>query len=114
MDFYTIVTICAILLLIIALTTLGVVISYSTSTQEFPKFKNPCPDYWILDGKNNKCISNGINNGVLDTTSTSPPTYKIDKTKSLSEQLQSSCNWANINQIYWDGVSNYNGCIKQR
>ena len=71
MDFYTIVTICAILLLIIALTTLGVVISYSTSTQEFPKFKNPCPDYWRLDGNNNKCISNGINNGVLDTTSTS-------------------------------------------
>jgi len=110
MDFYTVTTISAILLLIIALTTIGVVISNSISTEEFPKFHNPCPDYWTYHSSSDTghfCVSNGKNipnNNV-------PTRFAIkNSTKSYADQLQNNCNFAQINTLLWDGVSNYNGC----
>jgi len=110
MDFYTITTISAILLLIISLTTIGVVISNSISSEEFPKFHNPCPDYWTYSSSpelGDFCNSNGINSPVGV-----PTAFRINNTKELNNtRLQNNCNYAKSNLLQWDGVSNYNKCI---
>jgi len=100
-DFYTIVTICAILLLIISLVTIGVIITQSSSTASFPSFQTNCPDYWTssIDGKTCTAPSSGINIG----SPTVGPTYK-------PTDLCTSFNWAHKNNIIWDSVSNTNNC----
>ena len=109
MDFYTITTISAILLLIIVLTTIGVVLTNSISSEEFPKFHNPCPDYWRYSNIPNVgeyCTSNKINSPVGV-----PTRFRINNQIKKSEQLQNNCNWAKSNNVNWDGVRNYNKCI---
>jgi len=98
MDFYTIVSISAILLLIISLTTIGVIITNSISTKTFPSYVNPCPDYWTLSEDNTKCIRNNIN---LGTTSTDLILEKYNT-------LDTKCGWASNYGVKWDGITNNN------
>jgi hypothetical protein len=96
MDFYTIVIIVAVVLLIISLTFIGLLITHVNSTSKYPASYSTCPDYWSFDG--NKCNSNGLNtnNGL------SSYTPDIDLCKNF--------NWAYNNKISWDGVINTNSC----
>ncbi len=53
MDFYTIVIILAIIVLILLLTYIGIAMSSLKQSQVFPERANACPDYWeqTSDGK---------------------------------------------------------------
>jgi hypothetical protein len=96
MDFFTILTVGAILLLIILFTTMIVVIYNSTSTAIFPQIPNTCPDYWTFNGST--CNASSMN------TKPSLSPYTPDK------DICKNNDWAQKNNILWDGVSNYNNC----
>jgi hypothetical protein len=104
MDFYTIVSISAILLLIISLTTIGVVITNSMSTKTFPSYINPCPDYWTLSADNTKCIRNNINVGTTN--------MKQDLVLSKYATLEQKCGWSSNYNVKWDGITNNNSITK--
>jgi len=98
MDFYTIVIISAIVLLIISLTAIGVIVTNTNSSAKFPTSYSTCPDYWSIDPSGN-CKSNGTSN-----TNNGPQIYKPDP------DLCKNFNWAYKNKISWDGVINTNSC----
>uniref|UniRef100_A0A6C0I005 CPW-WPC domain-containing protein n=1 Tax=viral metagenome TaxID=1070528 RepID=A0A6C0I005_9ZZZZ len=97
MDFYTIVIIVAVVLLIVSLTAIGLLITKTNSNAKFPGSYSSCPDYWSFDGK--KCSANGINTNNGKYTSYEP-----------DSDLCKNFNWAYKNKISWDGVINANSC----
>lgn len=134
--FYIIVLSVAIILLILILTYLGIVMGQnktSTSSSAFPPIKNTCPDYWSIsktDLSSCEIPASGARNvgniydstGVVLLEEKTTPGYKIGSTPLkinfndggwTSGGTSATCsqkNWANQNNIIWDGVSNYNGC----
>lgn len=121
MDYYTIVTIIALVFLIILLTLFGV---YYNKMKElpFPETQAMCPKNWTLDNSGN-CINapvSGVNS--LSTIPTNTPGYlptgngfnpNHDGWTNYLGAKNAICGkqkWANANQIGWDGVSNYNSC----
>ena len=128
--FYIVVLTIAVFLLILVLTSLGLVMTARNNTAPFPPSKNTCPDYWEVtyddtdtDRKKPKCkVPTTINKGNLTPGILSGSTTKgfnagvIDfenadwgnfpgKTKQCAIR-----DWAVTNEIVWDGVSNFNGC----
>ena len=134
-QFYVIVITIAIVLLILALTYIGVFLIGDDTTQvTFPPHSNQCPDYWEVNGDGHCIIpTNGINLG----TATSPTGFEKLKNigtvqnpnmvrdtaytgiqpdltntnipfenRTICEKKQ----WANTFKIEWDGVTNYNKC----
>jgi hypothetical protein len=102
MDFYTLVIIISIVLLIISLALFFTVVIESTSTASFPPYQNKCPDYWSWNDATSKCSSvAGKNTGIGGSTTTYTP----------SSEVCSNMTWAKTNGIQWDGVSNTNQCV---
>jgi hypothetical protein len=76
--FYTIIIGIAIVLLIVVLTTFGIMIQYSSTGGVYPTIQNTCPDYWNVDTSANCYISKSasINTGGSGSdTLTSTQTY---------------------------------------
>ena len=107
----------ATIILIIALTTIGVMIQKGSRSGTFPPTASNCPDGWIEDSTPGsttyKCTpptpippatalvlkpSDGL-------TGTANVTYD-DSTTSICDKQK----WTSLNNVLWDGVSNYNGC----
>ena len=133
--FYTITLVIATIFLILILTLVGVVMSFRNNSSVYPPMSNTCPDYWTVN-TNGTCqiASNNIGNvPKCNGGSTNPPGCTgstgwsfTSKTPGLSGQqidfkdsgwggmgkttLRAQRQWANTNQIEWDGVSNFNGC----
>lgn len=63
LSFYSIVLIIAIIILIIALTIVGLTLNKKKNVKPFPDFKSTCPDFWSYDTRLSKCVP-------------SPPDYK--------------------------------------
>ena len=98
MDFYSIVIIIAVVLLILSLTAIGIIVTQSNSAAVFPASQNSCPDYWTSEGK--RCVStNDMNIGIL-----------VDKAYTPTDKLCENYRWTFDNKISWDGVSNTNQC----
>jgi predicted metalloprotease len=120
-SFYTTVVIIAVILLILCLIAVGVMLQKSGEEKPFPAQNNPCPDGWGVNEKGN-CIlpTNNVNTTTADKlVSTSGKTtddiwekigshYKIKDSASICDKKK----WANDNVIIWDGISNYNQCVK--
>ena len=138
MDFYTIVIIIAIVLLIAVLTGLGLMLTKVGTTAVFPDVVRACPDGWYSN--DGKCSSNGSTN--VRYTSIGAINYPTDGTRAMSKNSTSYINlyyntddfkdaayyyngdiivdpskmknicdqktWANANGIVWDGVTNSN------
>lgn len=128
--FYPIVLAFAIIALILVLTFMGVLLRSQNVDEIFPPNSYSCPDYWTYDGSGNctmptqKSFNNPgkiLNSGnIIDlgANETVAPFSSDNKTFSSTNPLWSKngsaiClqkNWANQNDIVWDGISNYNGC----
>ena len=136
-QFYVIVITIAIVLLILALTYIGVfLIGDDTAKVTFPPHSNQCPDYWEVNGDGSCEIQkNGINLGTkLDGTGErtyadadklefvvnkndgsvddSYPQPDVTNT-SIPFENRTICEkkqWANDFGVAWDGVTNYNKC----
>jgi len=63
--FYIVVSVLAVIILILALTFIGLMIQNGNKTQKFPPNMSQCPDLWIPDGS--YCHYNGLNNGTYVT-----------------------------------------------
>lgn len=120
MDFYTIVLIVMIVLLIICLTLFGVYYN-SIKTKPFPETQAICPKNWTnTDGNCMNPAAGSLNR--LTTIPTTTPGYSSrvnginpndEKWSSYLGAKNSICGkkkWADSNGISWDGVSNYNSC----
>ena len=137
-QFYVIVITIAIVLLILALTYIGVFLIGDDTTQvTFPPHSNQCPDYWEVNGEGHCIIpTNGINLGTAGSpvdfvikkddpnSTTIPPgqipddTYPFQPTdttnpENIDFQDKTICEkkqWSNDFGVVWDGVTNYNKC----
>ena len=123
MSFYTIVLIIAIIILIIALTSVGLLIGRLNKSKTFPPSASDCPDYWVVSTDETtygSCIvPSDVNvplTGYADSTNTpglSDSKIKFTdagwKNQGISE-LCAKKKWANKYNVLWSGVSNYNSC----
>ena len=127
-NFYYIVLIIAVLVLIGILTYIGIIMSYGESTVAYPPHANTCPDYWeVTEGEEGKCKIPDVDekntgtmypNGVLDTTFEAPGyttgagsvDFAHEDWKAVGSEICAKKDWANKFGIIWDGISNYNDC----
>ena len=132
--FYLTVLIIATIVLILLLIFIGILLSKGNENLAYPPNYGTCPDYWKYDLDKKKCIipenkPDAINIGNMynETTKTlndnilNSPGYSYDISNGTMTQYidfsnnnwQGVCDkkkWANMNNIVWDGVSNYNNC----
>jgi hypothetical protein len=124
MSFYIIVLIIAIIILILALTSVGLLIRRLNSSKTFPPSASDCPDYWVVNESTGSCtIPTGdlavnvpaTGYSTQDTYGLNPGASAINftdagwKTQGISE-LCAKKKWANKYSVLWSGVSNYNSC----
>lgn len=128
MDYYTITSVVAIILLLVILIWVWYVSSNALPSEAFPNSKNVCPDYWRLDPSGN-CIVNITVNSGKEILSGMPPSSVVTRTdgsKSINFSdpgwnnpigtylnVQQDCNltaWSTANNVLWDGVSNSSRC----
>ena len=114
-QFYLIVLGIAVVILIIALTYIGLKMKYNKISSGFPPKANSCPDYWIVDPSG--CIPpsdlvNNPNKGNYNYNATCSNALKCMNFADTSKfnSICSKKKFVNQNQIVWDGVSNYNSC----
>lgn len=127
-QFYVIVITIAIVLLILALTYIGVFLIGDDTTQvTFPPHSNQCPDYWEVNG-DGACVIPGTNDVNFGNAGTavgfvkkeddgitvddSYPQPDLTNTN-ISFENRTICEkkrWANTFDVVWDGVTNYNKC----
>jgi hypothetical protein len=121
MSFYFIVLIIAIIILILALTSVGLLISRLNAAKTFPPSASDCPDYWVVNTDRSCAIPIGINAPTTGYTGDNTPGISSSrdninftnagwKNQGLSE-LCAKKKWANSYNVLWSGVSNYNACV---
>lgn len=126
--FYIIVLTIAVILLILILTSVGLLMKNGKSSLVFPPNANSCPDGWSVT------TITGVSGEVCQMPSSVPATayassavpagtYNLSgsiKTLNFDPSLWGGFGgktamcaqtyWANSNNISWDGVSNFNSC----
>jgi hypothetical protein len=129
LSFYSIVLLIAIIILIIALTIVGLTLKKKQNVKPFPDFKNTCPDFWTVDATDGLCkpsattpintplpakVHSYVNANVPVVTSGSTATDKkidsIDPDDSKWASVCTKTKWAKNVGILWDGVTNNNDC----
>lgn len=132
MDFYSIVLIIAVVLLILILTFIGIKMTNARynnkSSVPFPPVMSTCPDYWSVDGSNCLIPANGKTNTgrIYDSygmsTLTPSNTYGYDYERNYinfnnsmwgtmgKSTVCQQKDWSGKYNIIWDGVSNFNNC----
>ena len=126
-NFYIIVIVIAIILLIGVLTYIGMLMNESSGSEVYPPSSTTCPDYWEIDS-DGKCKipqSGAKNRGALFSeagrflanSSTTPGLdsdisidFNNDEWNKDGKGVCAKKHWANTYGIVWDGVSNYNDC----
>lgn len=127
--FFKTVIIVTIVILIITLTTVGVLIAYDNNKTEFPPRVDGCPDYWVhasylksgdistdninmdeidLDALGDECINiqklgSCENSYIMDFDQ---PPYNNDGTKGRNSGACNKYKWAKACHITWDGITN--------
>lgn len=123
LSFKVIVVIIAVILLVGALTLIGITLSKKSRTNPFPEYQENCPDFWTL--KNTVCVPDTINTppprnftgakatvkhpGVIIDSKTNR-IVSLDITQDNWASVCDKSKWANMNNILWDGVANINTC----
>jgi hypothetical protein len=122
MSFYIIVLIIAIIILILALTSVGLLIGRLNSSKTFPPSASDCPDYWVVNESNGSCTIptgdlavNAPASGysTTDTYGLLSDAIKFTDAGWKNEGISELCakkKWANKYSVLWSGVSNYNSC----
>jgi hypothetical protein len=125
LSFYSIVLIIAIIILIIALTIVGLTLNKKKNVKPFPDFKTTCPDFWSYDTSGlcipstppintplpAKVISYLNTNVVTSGNDTSKKIDSIDPDESKWASVCTKTKWAKNVGILWDGVTNNNACL---
>ena len=110
--FYIAVLTIATAILILILTSVGVLIRKSNTNAPWPPTAGRCPDFWteVSEGVNKgKCYHTGVNPGLADSEGIAANTVN----NAIGFSNKTTCEnrtWAIKNSVVWDGVSNYNKC----
>ena len=126
LSFYSIVLIIAIIILIIALTIVGLTLNKKKNVKPFPDFKTTCPDFWSYN-TSGLCIpstppintplpakvNNYVNANVITSgnSSSDKKIVSIDPDESKWASVCTKTKWAKNVGIQWDGVTNNNACL---
>ena len=122
--FYVLVLSIAIMLLILILTYIGIKMAYNKDAvgqNAYPPQFSNCPDYWQTNIDGTCVIPNSggknygsINAGNPSSCGTNTQKNAIDFSAACWNTSGSSvCSkqlWSKMNNVSWDGISNYNGC----
>ncbi len=106
MEYYAILIVVALIVLIGALVFIGVKMSSTVSIAPYPPVAYLCPDYWMSDESGN-CIAGKKNLGSLQEG------YRMNPDDIQFAGLTPICSkqkWALKNAVTWTGVSEYNQC----
>lgn len=111
-SFQSIVVIIAIILLIGCLIFIGIALSKTKNSSQWPPIVGECPDYWIdISGNGSNCV-NVRNLGTCKTggNGTSPGGKHIAMNFTVAPYVGSvgTCSkytWANTCNITWDGIT---------
>jgi hypothetical protein len=123
-NFYTIVVIIAVIVLIAALGFLGWTMSQQKTVDEFPKLRTSCPDFWKVEsGEGGKvyCVkpvggrpNSGEANADVMVGASGVVGTKFDTNDegwaSAGNAVCGKQKWANTYGINWDTVTNANFC----
>lgn len=130
-SFYDTILLVALVLLILGLVYSGYILyHYKDAGENWPKSKSACPDSWIETGKDENGKQTCMigyetkNTGKNDFVSSDPSNttyskigeqsiYTYDSSGKFIFEPLSECDlkvWADLNDITWDGVTNYNNC----
>jgi hypothetical protein len=123
-NFYTLVLTIAIVILILVLGYIGWLMSQQKNTDEFPKLRTSCPDYWKVEsGPDGKvfCVrptdEDALNRGDdkwADDAIGVEGSSKFDTTNvgwaAAGNAVCGKQKWANAHGITWDTVTNANFC----
>ena len=109
MSFQKTVLLIAVVFLILFLVLIGVALSNSTSTAEWPPIVGSCPDYWVdLSGNGSECF----NGHHLGKCSNFIPTDDDKKTMNFNQAPFNGTNgncakykWSNACGLTWDGIT---------
>jgi hypothetical protein len=120
-NFYTLVLTIAVVILILLLGYLGWIMSKQKVTDDFPKLKTSCPDFWVVsdDGSGKvfcqqPSAENALNKGKDLSGASGIIGNKFDTTDagwaSAGNAVCGKQKWANAQGISWDTVTNANYC----
>jgi hypothetical protein len=115
--FHIIVLVVASVSLILVLTVAGILIKKDNSSQKFPTSHKDVPDGWTKsENKDTAGVITGYTlthttTGGANTNPTTLVPYKtftgaVWKDIDICEKKK----WADQNEVYWDGITTYNGC----
>ena len=122
LSFYSIVLLIAIIILIIALTIVGLTLNKKKNVKPFPDFKTTCPDFWTVDATDGLCkpsnttpintplpakVNSYVNTNVITSDK---KIVSIDPDNSKWASVCTKTKWAKNVGILWDGVTNNNDC----
>lgn len=103
--FHIITLLVATVTLIILLTISGILLHNDKRSQKFPPTHAKCPDGWthtaVAGEEPGTCTSDNDNIGTLANDNKS---YNLSKDPCENKQ------WADTYDVYWDGLTTYNGC----
>jgi hypothetical protein len=130
-SFQVIVLSIATIVLILVLTFIGLIMSNQNSSSVYPPTASDCPDYWEVrkDGsgcnipfpvkgsvnlggiydKGNNLLLNASNTNASLKTDSKGVNYINFMDSKLWSGVCAKKKWANANNVFWDGVTNYNG-----
>ena len=114
--FHIIVLVVASVSLILVLTVAGILIKKDNSSQKFPTSHKDVPDGWTKS--ENKDTAGVITGYTLTHGGTNPTRGSGDlvTTKTFTGAVWKDIDicekkkWADLNEVYWDGITTYNGC----
>lgn len=124
MNFFLKISLFAFIILILFFILISIQFYYSNvDSVEYPPIKNICPDYWKVSNDKYTCIV-PTESKLTGTLKIKPnyPIYKDNTDQKLhadfthyipDKNLSKLCNlkqWANHNNIVWNGISNNNKC----
>jgi len=106
-NFHIITLVVASVSLILVLTIAGILLKKDEDSQKFPTSHKDVPDGWTHSVSNDKNIltSDGTNG---DPAINATKDFGTGEWKDIDICIKKA--WADQNNVYWDGVTTYNGC----
>ena len=101
-NFQKIVLIIAIILLILALAFIGTAISNEKNIHDFPPIIAECPDYWMHDVVENKCINDRELGKEIDGVKLKEFTINDPNLASMCKKKRGMVEY----NLSWDGITN--------
>lgn len=109
MNFYKLISLIALVILIVSLASIGAALQYTSSKVGFPPHISDCPDYYVKDMSGNCNVPPNLISGTSDghclTNDFSDASYSVPGTGRHSGICKKK-KWAQSCGVNWDGVTN--------